>query len=86
MGTCTGPILKRMSLLLDYTGKSAPSRICTDTVPILSRLPLLSWATGANKASPRQDLHLHSLRSERSASALGYAGKNCRLDRLGAIR
>jgi hypothetical protein len=28
------------------------------------------------KSSPRQDSHLHSLRSERSASALGYAGKN----------
>ena len=41
--TCTGPILSRRSLLLDYTGidDGAPGRIRTDTESGLSRLPLL---------------------------------------------
>jgi hypothetical protein len=73
--TRTIPLLKRTSLLLDYTGNySRPDlhRHCTGFKPAASPVGLREQG----KWSPRQELHLHSFRSERSASALGYAGKN----------
>lgn len=49
--TCTVPLLRRMSLLLDYAGVEidAPGRICTGTERSLSPLPLL-LGYGSEKA------------------------------------
>ena len=56
-----------------------PGRICTRNFSFLRGAPLLVGLQGGTayggKWSPRQDLHPHCLRSERSASALGYVGK-----------
>ena len=54
---------------LGYTGGRAHGRICTDTVRVLSALPL-RWATWANWCRVK-DLHLQPPRSERGASSFG---------------
>ena len=63
----SSPVFGKFVLL-----KNAPGRICTDTVRILSPLPLLIGLREQEEWSRRQELHPHWLRFERRASA-GWA-------------